>query len=127
MSTAERELLATIRARANDYARGFHGTQWHPDELSDLGWLCLVAVPYLLHKVENQGQHGNANGNPTADGIGLPQTPVQFVQAEQALTLTTAVVPSGNPFAKFLVVHLAKLVGVRFHAVQSKRTDGPDN
>lgn len=60
-----------IKRQAN-YAR-LMGNEWTQDQLSDMGWLCLVAVPWLLHEVENNrkdnGSDGDANGNPGADGI----------------------------------------------------------
>jgi len=96
----------------------FAGTARHPDELSEGGWLCLVAVPWLLEEVQKHrqahGHRGYADGNPRADCVGLPESPLQFVLSKQTLAQAAAVVPTGNPVAKFLVRFLAKMVGVRF-------------
>jgi hypothetical protein len=92
---------------------------WRETDLSDCGYLGLVAVPWLLQEVEDHGQHGNANGNPGAQGVRPPQPPVQFVHPEQTKADTATVVVSGNPLAKGFITFLAKLVGVRFHAAQA--------
>jgi hypothetical protein len=122
-----RQMLHAIVRRQREYARLFQNTPWRPDELSETGWLCLVAVPWLLKEVQQQGQQGNADGNPGADSIGLAQPPVQFMEAEQAAAFTATAVPAGNPLAKFFIVHLAKLVGVSFHVEQVRPAVKPVN
>lgn len=118
------EVLAEIRRRLNDYARLFEHTPWQPDQLSDTGWLCLVAVPWLLAQLREQDrQQGKANGDPGADGVGSAAAALKLVVAEKSVPKAAVVVPTGNPLAKFLVGLVAKLMGVRFVA---QAGEGPE-
>lgn len=107
-------MIRDIHGRQRRYARIFRDTPWKPDQLSEAAWLAMVAVPWLLKEVEEKCQQGDAQSDPGADGIGLAQTAVQFVKAEEAVPFAGTVVPTGNPLAKLLVGLLAKLVRVRF-------------
>lgn len=83
--------------------------------MSDTGWLCLVAVPWLLawgRKRQEHGDNGDANGDPRTNSIGLSQPPLKLVLPEQPIAESVRLVVTGNPLAKLLVTHLAKCVGV---------------
>lgn len=113
-------MLFVIRQRQAKYAALFAGDGWKPDQLSDIGWLGLIGVPWLLYEMENNGQnHGkdrNADCQPRPYCIGTLEPALQLVLPKQAITDTALVVVSGNPFAKLLVSFLAKAVGVSFVA-----------
>jgi hypothetical protein len=47
--------LAEIKERQAKYAALYSGP-WAPDQLSDTGWLCLVAVPWLLEQSKDDGE-----------------------------------------------------------------------
>lgn len=90
--------------------------------LSDIGHLGLVDVPMLVSEMEKQrnGQSDerDSDGDPGSDGIGLPESPLQFVLPEQSVTDTTIFVEACNPLAHFLIRFLAKLplgIRLRFH------------
>lgn len=110
-------MLAEIERRQAAHAAMFT-MPWSEDQLSDSGWFSLVAVPWLLQQVEDNGKsdgkNGNANCDPGSNGVGTPKPAVEFVLAEKAVADAAVVVPLGNPLAKFLVCFLAKLVGVSF-------------
>jgi len=63
---------------------------------------------------ERDGQQRNSDGNPRAEGVGLSEPPLQLVLSKQPIADTALFVPTGNPLAKFLVCHFAKLMSVKF-------------
>ena len=113
-------MLERIRSRQTRYAANFARDNWHEDELSDIGWLGLVAVPWLLAQLDgdgnNQGNNRNGNSYPRTNSVGLFEPPLQFMLPKQTMADAFLVVPTGNPLAKFLVCFLAKIVGVSFVA-----------
>jgi hypothetical protein len=113
LALAAHSLKDEIIRRQTNYAK-LMGEGWKPDELSDLGWLCLVAVPWLLQEVENNRQnHGSdrdANSSPRADGIGVSEATLQLVLPKQPPASSCSVIPSRNPIAQFFKGHLAKLL-----------------
>lgn len=63
----DRPLVITkIKEAQTRYAALFQSTPWEEEQLSDIGWLCLMAVPWLLDEVENNREHHRENGNPIA-------------------------------------------------------------
>lgn len=108
--------LELIRHRQSRYAALFAETNWCEDELSNIGWLGLVAVPWLLAQLDGDGNHQsdnrNCNSNPGSDCVGLPDSSLEFVLSEQPIADAPLVVKSGYPFAKFFVCLFAKAVGV---------------
>lgn len=117
-------MLSVIRQRQAKYAALFNGHGWAEDELSDLGWLGLIGVPWLLEKVQNNGQNNGRNrdsdSHPGAHSVRSPEPALQFVLPEQAMPAPSLVVITGYPLAKFLVGFFAKVVGVSFvvHVVE---------
>lgn len=113
-------MLATTKQRQAKYAGLFNGQAWAENELSDCGWLCLIGVPWLLYEMENNresnGKDRNADCQPRSDCIGPLEPAFQLMLPKQTMPDTTLVVPTGNPFAKFLVCFLAKIVEVSFVA-----------
>lgn len=68
MGSDERlEMLAAVRHKAAQYAKTFDGTPWKPDQLSDVGWLILVGVPWLLDQVEREGKQDGKGGDADRD------------------------------------------------------------
>lgn len=108
-------VLATIWTRQQEYARCFDGCPWTADQLSDHAWLAMVAVPWLLNEVEQNGKNGDAQSDPRAESIRLAQAAVELMQSQQPVTPARPLIVSGNPLAKGFITHLAKLVGVSFH------------
>jgi hypothetical protein len=76
-------------------------------------------VPHrLLHEAEQNrkrdGQQGDADGNPRANGVWTTEPPLQLMLTEQAISMTHVVIPTANPLAQLVVRLFAKLMGVRF-------------
>lgn len=113
-----RAFCERIRQAQRRYARLFACSPWTECELSDEGWLGLVAVPWLLNELgeggEQQGERRNAEGNPRSGGIGLAQPPVKLVLAEDAATDPGSVIPARNPAAEFFRRFFSKVVRVSF-------------
>lgn len=109
--------LRKIKRRQRRYAQCFVGPAMPipAHQLSDAGWLGLVAVPFLLRRVRalecaaEQCQCGHAKCQPGADGLGLVEASLEFVRAEEAPAGAGGFVPSGNPLAKFFVGLLARV------------------
>ena len=117
-------VIAKIKESQARYAALFVKTPWDEEQLSDVGWLCLMAVPWLLHEVENnrenQSGHGNANGNPRPDGVWLSKPTIQLVLTKDAHANAALVIPATNKLAHFFCRLLSKLKGVMvFHGVMS--------
>ena len=106
-------VITKIKEAQRRYAALFEGTPWEEEQLSDIGWLCLMAVPWLLDEVENNREHhrenGNADGNPRTDGVGLAKPPIQFVLPKHPHPNPALVVPAGNKVTHFFGGLLAKL------------------
>ena len=113
-------MLATAKLKQAEYAALFNKTPWAENELSNIGWLCLMGVPWLLNEVERhrQGdsQDRNTDCQPRPDCIGSLKPPLQLMLTKETMTDAALVIPTGNPLAKFLVSFLAKIVGVSFVA-----------
>ncbi len=111
-------MLELIRSRQTRYAANFARDNWHEDELSDIGWLCLVAVPWLLAQLDgngnNQGNNRNGNSYPGTNSVGLPEASLKLMLPKNSVSDSSLVVITGNPIAKFFVCLIAKIVGVRF-------------
>ena len=120
-------MLVVIRQRQAKYAAKFAGDGWEQDQLSDIGWLGLIGVPWLLYEMENNGQnHGkdrNADCEPRPNCIGTLEPALQLVLPKQTITDTALVVVLGNPLAKLLVGFFAKAVGVSFVAHMVERSN----
>lgn len=105
-------MLTAIRRRQAEYAAIFNGSGWLKDELSNIGWLSLVAVPWLLYEMENNGQnHGrnrDADSHPRSDSVRSSEPAFQLMLSKQTVAYTALVVPTGNTFAKLLVGFLRR-------------------
>ncbi|MDP3165798.1 MAG: hypothetical protein Q8N06_10150 [Hydrogenophaga sp.] len=113
-------MLTVIRRRQAKYAAISNGHEWSENELSNIGWLSLVGVSWLLCEMENNGESNgkdrNSDRQPRPDCIGTLEPAFQLMLPEQTVAYTALVVPTGNPFAKLLVGFFAKVVGVSFVA-----------
>ena len=120
-------MLLAIKQRQAKYAANFAGDGWEPDQLSDIGWLGLIGVPWLLYEMENNGQnHGrnrNADSQPGSHSVRSPEPAFQLMLSKQTVAYTALVIPTGNPFAKLLVSFFAKVVGVSFVAHVVERSN----
>lgn len=120
-------MLTVIRQRQEKYAAIFNLCAWSPDELSNIGWLGLVGVPWLLNEVEdnreNSGKNRNTDCQPGPGCVWPLEPALKLMLPEQAMANTALVVPTGNPLAKFLVGFLAKAVGVSFVAHMVERSN----
>lgn len=93
--------LGLIRSRQTRYAANFARDNWHEDELSDIGWLCLVAVPWLLAQLDgdgnNQGNNRNGNSYPRTNSVGLPEASLKLMLPKNSVSDSSLVVITGNP------------------------------
>jgi hypothetical protein len=108
--------MALIRERQARYAATFEGTAWLPSQLSDVAYLAMVDVPWLLTQLEGnrhgQGHKADDDGKPGADGVGPTKAALQLVLPEQPVPVALCVVPASNPLAQFGKGFLAQAVGV---------------
>lgn len=120
-------MLATAKLKQAEYAALFNKTPWAENELSNSGWLCLIGVPWLIDEMENNRESNSKDRNtdcqPRPDCIGPLEPAFQLMLPEQAMADAALVVPTGNPFAKFFVCLLAKIVGVSFVAHVGTRSN----
>jgi hypothetical protein len=117
LALAAHKMKEEILRRYKAYAKLFDHP-WSVDQLSDSGWLCLVAVPWLLQQMENDGKNHrsnrDANGDPGADSVRASQPPLQFVLSEDSHSSSVHVVVSADPIAKLFGGFLAELESVGF-------------
>ena len=116
-----------IRQRQAKYAALFNGHGWAENESSNIGWLPLIGVPWLLYEMENNRESNGGNRNsdcqPRPDCIGTLEPALQLVLPKQAMPNPSLVVITGNPLAKLLVGFFAKVVGVSFVAHVVERSN----
>ena len=123
-------MLERIETAQRKYAVLFADDGWKEDELSNIGWLGLVGVPWLVAIVQNEGRNEgkdrDTNGDPGAHGVRLPEPSLEFVLPKNPVADSPLVVITGNPIAKFLICFIAKIVGVRFvcHVSSNVRVKG---
>ena len=56
-------MLTVMRRRQAKYAALFNGHDWSENELSNIGWLPLIGVPWLLYEMENNGESNGKDRN----------------------------------------------------------------
>ena len=90
------------------------------------GWMgheggCCTPHKLLLEYRYNESDQGDADSNPRPEGVGTAKPPIQLLLTNQAIAPACVVIPTGNPYAQFLVRLFAKTMGVRFfvHFVSS--------
>jgi hypothetical protein len=111
------DVITQIQAK---HAAFFNGQDLVENELSNIGWLSLIGVAWLLYEMENNresnGKDRNADCKPRPDCIGTLEPALQLMLPKQTAAYTALVVPTGNPVAKLFVGFFAKVVGVSFVA-----------
>lgn len=106
-----------VRSRWQDYVgRVFVPGEYREEELSESGWLLLFGMGSLmensLQNGDDNGNRGEADGDPAADGVRPPSASLKFVMPYESLPQASFVVKSSNPFANLLVGLAAKLIRI---------------